>query len=108
MKGYKIVKFKGDYIILPTEEKKCPFCDHKMLFHDFAVFNSLWGWYYCDLHLKCASCGFYATFGIPLGEEEFLKLINSRWHQKVFDIEIVELYPEEEKVKERLESWGYW
>ncbi len=107
MRLYKIIRFQDDYIIVPTIQFKCPFCNHDMLFHDYLVQIAAQGFYHADIHLKCSYCGFYATFGIPISSGEYQKLKNSKWHRRIVDKDIIYLYPDLE-LEKRLESWGYW
>ena len=103
-----IIGYKGGWIIIPKEKIYCPICGEQLLFHDYLVQHSNQGWYHADVHMKCYICGFYATFGIPISKEEFEILFNSKWHRKIIDKDIPELYSDIDEVKERLERWGYW
>ncbi len=104
---WEIKEFDNDFIILPKDPLYCPFCHELMLLHDFIVQKSSQGWYHADIHLKCGTCGFYATFGVPISESEYHKLRNSKYHAKIIDKDIIYLYPDKE-LEERIRSWGYW
>lgn len=114
MRPWEIVKIdlgRGeDYIILPRDTFYCPVCGEPLLFHDYLV-----GWngqfYHADIHMKCPRCGLYLTFGVPIDKNEYDKLLHSRYLRKILTVEVTRLLRNDhdlEKIKERLERWGYW
>lgn len=76
----------------------CPFCWGDMLLHHIKVHNSFGGWA-VDIMYKCPRCGYAAVFGVAIPEEKAKELME-------FSRKLVE--HDEEVVKKRLESWGYW
>ena len=104
---------QGKHIIKPDEPMPCPICGHPLILHDFNPFKSAWGFYHCDVHMKCPNCSLWLTFGVPISEEDFRKLFNSPLKSKVLTREVLDLIGEVEddvkrEVEERLRRWGYW
>ena len=105
---WKIIEYKGDYIIFPKINFYCPFCANELLIHDFCpYYNGVF--YYCDVHMKCINCSFWCTFGVRISEEEYRKLVNSKFKAKTLLHELKDLYPpHKDEIAERLKNWGYW
>ncbi len=105
MRRWRIEKL-DDYIIMPTMDFKCPFCGHRLYLHAFHASGPSYGFYHCDVHMKCPNCSGFFTFGVPISKDEFLLLSKSKYNHHIFSKDITLLYGDE--VKDRLESWGYW
>ena len=98
-------------IIEPNEDLYCPICREKLILHDFRVGqHGIKKFYHCDVHMKCPKCSLWLTFGVPISEDEFNMLRSSQLHGKILTDELMFVLNEEdkEKIKERLDSWGYW
>lgn len=110
------------YIIVPSDDLAshliCPFCTSVLLYHQFVCFKrTVYPKLHCDIHFKCPKCGYFVTFGVPIGEEEYRLLRSSPLHGKVLDgetaIKVTRLFigvpkKDEEEVMERMRRWGYW
>ena len=106
---WNIVDRDGNAVVLPGKPFYCPLCGGNLLLHDFrAYYQTTYDFYHVDVHLKCPHCGFFLTFGIPITEEEYKRLVKSKYHGRVLKWELREIYNENEEIKERLEKWGYW
>jgi len=111
MRFWKVKKTDQGYIILPSKPIYCPICGERLLLHDFRVYHQpVYGFYHCDVHVKCMNCSLWLIFGVPISREEFEKLKNSALHGKVLKKPLDEFLTEEEKrkIEERVKKWGYW
>jgi hypothetical protein len=106
---WEVVKL-DDYIIRPVKQRMCPIRGYHLLLHDFRAWRAAQGFHHVDVHMKCVNCGLYLTFGVPISEDDFKKLLNSRYNGKILTDKVLELTPEDlrEEVERRLRSWGYW
>ena len=98
-------------IITPDEDLYCPICREKLILHDFRVCRAASkGFHHCDVHMKCPNCSLWITFGVPLSKDEFDILLSSPLHGRILIDELLFILDDEykDKIKERLESWGYW
>ena len=114
------MEVNGDYVIVPVEPLYCPFCNHKMILHDFAPYEHRYPdgrpeLRHVDVHMKCPACGFWCTFGVPVTKEELERLKRSRYAFKTLRWELDDIYrnvsgyeKESQIVKERLKVLGYW
>ncbi len=104
---WKILENDGNAYIAPDSFPNCIFCGTQLVLHDFyARYSTLHDFYHCDVHLKCPSCSWYVTFGVPITREEFEKLSKSKYHGRILKDELLDLGFD--VVRKRLESWGYW
>lgn len=111
MREWKITETNKGTIIIPSRVLHCVFCGEPLLLHDFICSkNFSFDFYHCDVHLKCPNCNWFVTFGVPITEEEYNKLVKSPLHHRILKWEIVDLVKEKdkEKIEERLKSFGYW
>ena len=103
--------FKADdFIVLPTSEINCPICGGKLILHDFRCYkhtNQDPIHKHCDVHFKCRDCDFFMTFGLPVSEDAFNKLSQSKYHGRLLRWELENFY-EDEVIRERLKMLGYW
>lgn len=102
-------------VIVPEKALYCPFCGRRMLLHDFRAIHQRGypggEFWHADVHLKCPNCSFWATFGVPIGPEEYGRLSKSRLNGRLLRWDLVEaglLGDEGEEVRRRLEALGYW
>ena len=88
----------------------CPFCGYPMIPHSFTCGKHK-DTLFVNIHYKCPNRGFYATFGITVDNETWNMLKQSPLHGKFYPEEIyleeARKLKVEDKVKERLEKWGY-
>jgi len=80
-----------------------------MYVHGFTVGATL-DFYFCNVMLKCPRCDWVATFGVPIDEGAYDKLRTSQLHGKLLTADLFEIFSEEdlEKIREKMEKWGYW
>jgi len=97
-------------VIVPKKPILCPICGEVMLLHDFACYKHTSGFKHADIHVKCPYCSFWATFGVPISEEEFEELTKSPLHKQILKWELTNLVDEEVRgdLEARLKKWGYW
>ena len=107
---WKVVEVEGGAIVVPEQELTCPICGYPLLMHDFRAARASQGFYHVDVHMKCPNCSLWLTFGIPISEGDFEKLVNSPYNSKILTSEVLKVTPEDIKneVAERLRKWGYW
>lgn len=96
--GKVYIKYKGKYTM------KCPLCGGELVPHQILTVHRPYKGWALDVTYKCSNCELVQWFGIPITEEEARQLTPYRrqWLTHIWE-EI-----EEEKIKKRLESWGYW
>ncbi len=100
-------------IPLPTQPKKCVFCNTTLLLHRFtANHNPALNIKHCDINMKCPTCGWFVTFGVSLSTTEHTILSGSPLNTKTITTEaptIAEIQgiPTED-IKKRLKDVGYW
>ena len=103
-----LVKIGADYLVLPEQEVKCPFCGSKMLLHAVHPYwQTGFAFNHVDVHMKCYKCGFFAIFGLAIDNETYKKLDQSRLTRRVLKWEIYEIYKLKE-IRERLKKLEYW
>lgn len=115
-RSWKIISTTQGSVIIPVKPLKCPVCGGKMVTHDFHVFyHPETKIRHADIHAKCLSCGYLATFGVPISEDEYKTLINSKLHAKTLTTVLLEegfkqLFTDDEVkiIEERLKKMGYW
>lgn len=108
---WKIVEVNGYPIIVPVEPILCYRCNEYLILHHFACFSQeRYGFYHCDVYMKCPICDWFTVFGIPVTREEYEKLIKSYWHNRVLLWEVKKFVEEEiwKKIEKKLRQWGYW
>lgn len=92
---WRVKDTKLGAVIIPEDLIKCPICGSILLLHDFrCYYHRGIELRHCDIHMKCPRCGFFATFGVPISEEEFRKLSSSPLHGKVLREELVKVWGE--------------
>lgn len=81
----------------------CPFCGGEIKPHHVGGVHTPQGFQgkAVDLHVKCKDCGAYFLFGFPITDEQAAKLQS---HQG----EPVEWWDDDEEIKGRLKTLGYW
>ena len=103
------IKLEEPYIE-PTKEMKsklkCIFCGENLVLRRVGVpIQRESGGYAIDINYKCPKCDWFVTFGVSLSPELAEKLKKEMNNQQYIP---QEEWLQTEKVKERLESWGYW
>ena len=106
---WRIIDTKKGAVIIPAERINCYRCKETMYVHGFTVGATL-DFYFCNVMLKCPRCDWVATFGVPIDEGAYDKLRTSQLHGKLLTADLFEIFSEEdlEKIREKMEKWGYW
>lgn len=96
-----------------AEEKWCPFCQSRMVFHDSEI--SRWPSlnplaYINNVTLKCPDCKFLARFGIQVSKEWFDEAVKLRGAVRtisVFDRFLEKTKEDNAAQRKRLQALGY-
>ena len=96
--------------IKPTPEMKqklnCIFCGEKLILRRVGIPRIREsGGFAMDIAYKCPKCDWFVIFGVVIPEDK-AKHLKKKMQNKQYIPEDIWLHSE--KVKERLESWGYW
>lgn len=101
-----IIDEKNDSIeLIPKKVLICPICGEELRPHHMGNIHRPKGFtgLAIDFHFKCPNCFNFVTFGMPIPLELANKL--QKYQGYVFNWWSKE---DEEKIKERLKSLGYW
>ena len=114
--GRWVVVRRGNcYLPVPREPLLCPLCGGVLLLHDFRCYElGTMEAPYCDVHMKCVDCGFFAYFGLAVEREDLAILRDGNPCHGVILKEEAEAIARELReeaarvVEDRLKRLGYW